>query len=95
MSRKRFIELLQALLTMVDPESPASVACVKTALDSILGLAKESGKSDPLTIHTMEIAADSVNFLVEQREDFAGKPGDYSGNLAKQNRLEQMIVPTC
>ena len=95
MSEKRFLQTLQALLTMVDPDSPTSVACVKATLENLLALATESGKADRLTVRTITTALNNIGFLIDQRDDFAGKPGDYQGNTAKQHRLAQMLEPHC
>ena len=95
MSEKRFIQTLQALLTMVDPESPASIACVKTTLENLLALARESGKADGLTVRVIWSAVGNIDHLICHRDDFAGKPGDRQGNTAKQHRLAQVLEPHC
>ncbi len=95
MSKKRFLQLLQALITMVNPSSPASVACAKTILECILGLARESGEADSVTLRLMVGAIDDFNYLIDQKLDFEGKPGDHSGNIVKQLRMGEMIFPSC
>ena len=95
MSEKRFIQLLQALLTMVDPKSETSAACVKSTLENILALAVESGKADAKTIHIIVFSIHRINILIDHKDDFAGIPGDYHGNMAKQQRLLNMLYPSC
>jgi len=95
MSTKRFLEALQALLTMVDPDSPTSIACVTTALENIYALARESGLADAYTLRIMDSAIRQIKALVLYKHDFAGKPNDYSGNKARQARLENMLRPGC
>lgn len=95
MSSKRFIQLLQSLLTMVDPNSPTSVACVKTTLESILALVTESGKVDIMTIKLIRMTNAQIDYLIVHKADFAGKPGDIPGNNAKQERLKNMLRPGC
>lgn len=95
MSEKRFIQTLQALLTMVNPDSPTSIACVKATLENLLALARESGKADAITIRMIMVATHQIDHLIYHRDDFAGKPGDYPGNTAKQHRLAQMLRPGC
>lgn len=95
MSEKRFIQILQELLTMVDPDNPASSACVKNVLESLFALAKSSGKCDSITMRMMFAAKDNIDSLIDYRDDFAGRQGDYNGNTAKQQRLAQMLRPGC
>ncbi len=95
MSEGRFIQLLQALLTMVDPSSPTSVACVKNTLENVFALARESHKVDAITLRVMAEAIALSSHLINNRDDFAGKPGDHQGNYAKQQRLVQMLRPSC
>ena len=95
MSEKRFLQTLQALLSMVDPDSPTSVACVKNVLESIHALALSSGKCDPITLRIMAVAMADIDKLIYYRDDFAGVKGDYNGNAAKRRRLEQMLMPGC
>lgn len=95
MSTKRFIETLQALLTMVDPSSRTSVACVKSTLESIFALAMDSQKADSITLRIMDAAIRRADFLIHNRKDFAGVKGDYYGNKAKQQRLQLLLQPGC
>ena len=95
MSEKRFLQTLQALLTMVDPDDPTSVACVKNALESIYALAMKSRKSDSMTLREMMAARRQIDNLIHYHEDFAGRKGDYNNNVAKQQRLKLTLVPSC
>lgn len=95
MSEERFLELLQQLLTMVDPEDPCSVACMKTILINIQSLACQSGKASPLTTNMMNVAQIRCNDLIMKREHFAGVPGDYLQNKHKRARLRMILVPSC
>lgn len=95
MSEKRFLQMLQALLTMVDPKSETSVACVKSTIESIWALAVESQKVDAKTMHVIGNARSRIDILIYHKDDFAGKPGDYHGNMAKQQRLLNMLYPSC
>lgn len=95
MSEQRFIELLQALLTMVDSRSKTSMKCAKNTLENIFAMAQESGKCDSLTLRMMYNAITEFEYLVELKEDFAGIPKDYSNNLHKRQRLAQMLRPSC
>ena len=93
MSEKRFLELLQELLTMVDPDDPDSIKTARSVISGILELAKESGKVYSPTIRMMISAEEQFLGLVRHKDEFAGWPGDYWGNVAKQHRLMQMLRP--
>ena len=95
MSEKLFLQTLQALLTMVDCSSPTSIACVKATLQNLFALAEESKKAEAITLRMMMAANQSIDYLIYHNDDFAGKPGDYNGNVAKQHRLAQMLRPNC
>lgn len=95
MSEKRFLETLQALLTMVDPDSETSVACVRATLINIRALAESSQKCNPMTLYAMDAAIVRLHYLIQCREDFAGRPGDYAGNVAKRHRLSDVLNPHC
>ena len=95
MNKDGFLRFLQQLLTMVDEESDTSVMCARVALESVNALARESGKSDGVTLRMMDCAIGVFPRLVHYRKDFAGVPGDYSGNAAKRRHLAMMIMPGC
>lgn len=95
MSEKRFLETLQALLTMVDPDSETSIACVKATITNILALAKSSQKCNHMAVYMMEQALFMMDHLILSRDDFAGRPGDYAGNTAKRQRLGLVLRPHC
>ena len=56
MSFERFIELLQMLITMTDPENEDELLNAKNILKNLQELAKSSGKADSRTIRSMQIA---------------------------------------
>ena len=94
-NKEGLLKLLQQLLTMVDKESHTSIRCAKNALENIYALARESGKSDAMTIRMMDRSIHLFERMVAYKEDFAGVPGDYNGNAAKRHHLEMMIRPGC
>lgn len=95
MNENGFLMFLQQLLTMVEKTEPASVQCAKNALENVYALARQSGKSDSLTIRMMDSAIRLFDRLVWHKEDFAGQPGDYAGNEAKRHHLRMMLWPGC
>lgn len=95
MSEKRFLQTLQALLTMVDPKNEESRRYVYNTVVNLYQLADISGKVDERTLSLMRMAARQIFLLIINKDDFAGKPGDYSGNKAKQHRLAQALQPYC
>lgn len=95
MSKGSFLRFLQSILTMVDPKDESSVALGFTTLISLVSMAKSSHKVDAFTLRMMRIAIANYEFLVENKNDFAGVPGDYHNNVAKRKRLENAISPGC
>ena len=95
MSFDRFIELLQQLITMTDPEVKERVWYAENILDNLLRLADESGMADLRTVSAMKLASANFTRFLRNKEDFAGRPGDYSGNQAKRRRLAMMLRPSC
>ncbi len=95
MSFDRFIELLQALVTMTNPNNEEQVLHAENILGSLLELADSSQMADPITLRTMMQAYHEFTFLLRHREDFAGKPGDIAANRAKRQRLAMMIRSSC
>lgn len=95
MSENRFLQLLQELLTMVDPDNLDSINKARGVISSILALAEESEKAHPYTIHLMKSAEVCFLRLVRHKDEFAGCPGDYQGNIDKQLRLRLMLQPHC
>ncbi len=95
MSFERFLELLQALVTMTNPNDEEQVLNAKNILRNLLELADRSHMADRITLDTMEQAYHKFTFLLRHREDFAGKPGDYMANQAKRQRLAMMVRPGC
>lgn len=95
MSFERFIELLQMLITMTDPENEDELLNAKNILKNLQELAKSSGKADSRTIRSMQIAYHQFTAMLHSKEDFAGVPGEISANKAKRQRLAMMIRPGC
>lgn len=95
MSERRFLQTLQALLTMVDPRSVTSRACVKSALENIAGLARASGKCNGLTLRMIFAAQKAIDSLIDHHEDFASIPGDRNTNVARMQQLRLTLCPRC
>lgn len=95
MTMDNFLSFLQQILTMVDPKDTCSVELARTALTTVCGLANSSKKSDAITYRSMMMAVREFDFLVANRKDFVGKPGEYQNNLNKRQRLAHMIMPGC
>lgn len=95
MSMDNFLSFLQQLLTMTEPDSPASVALARSALASVAGLARSSHKADSVTLRSINTAEQSFSFLIQHREDFIGTPGDYRGNQIRRQRLAHVVAPGC
>ena len=95
MSFDRFIELLQQLITMTDPDDFGEVLNAMNILKNLLELARSSELADALTIRAMHLGYAQFRGLLHSKDDFAGKPGDYSGNKAKRNRLAMLLKPGC
>lgn len=95
MSEQRFLELLQSLLTMADPKKPETVGYVKSVLENLWKLLNSSGMFDRRTFRMIHNAIDSIDELIDIRNDFAGTPGDIAGNRAKRQRLRDMLAPAC
>ena len=95
MSFERYIELLQALLTMTNPDNEEEVLNARNILKNLLELSRSSQMADPLTLRAMTMAYHQFTVLLRHREDFAGKPGDIAANRAKRQRLAMMVRPGC
>ncbi len=95
MSMDNFLSYLQQLLTMVEPGNASSITLAKTALTTIIELARISNKADTITIRAMMNAESYFGYLVEHREDYIGVPGEYQKNQIKRQRLSHVVVPTC
>lgn len=92
---ERFIELLQALITMTNPNNEEEILNARNILKNLLELARSSQMVDPLTLRTMMQAYQEFTYLLRHREDFAGKPGDVAANQAKRHRLAMVVRPGC
>lgn len=95
MSIDRFIELLQALITMTDPNNEDQVMNARNILKNLLELAGSSGMADRETERAMLLALRSFTHILHTKEDFAGTPGDVYGNRTKRLRLKMMLRPNC
>ena len=95
MSLDNFISYLQQLLTMIDKDDAYSVALGKQALLSIIALARISGKADAMTMHCMISAEHEFDYLVQNAQDFVGKPGQYLENKQRRRRLRLALLPSC
>ena len=95
MSFSRFIELLQQLITMTDPEDEDQVRYAVGILQNLHELARRSDKIDRRTLGIIYIAIVEFSDLLRIKEQFAGSPGDVAGNLAKRKRLAMALGPRC
>ncbi len=95
MSFDRYIELLQQLITMTDPDNEDQVLYAKNILINLLELAQSSKMVDSITYRTMVSGRDSFTNLLRSKKDFAGKRGDIAGNQAKRRRLAMILRPGC
>ena len=95
MTFENFLSYLQQLLTMVDSENEYSIALAHSALKSTIDLASISGKADPITVRSMEIAEMEFYSLAKHRGDFIGVPGEYEMNARRRRNLGLTIRPSC
>ena len=95
MSLENYLMFLQQVITMTDPEDVSARALAKISLESVLAMAKKSGMSDYLTINVMSSAVESIEFLLSNKKDFAGKKGAYLENKTKRQRLFMALKPHC
>ena len=95
MTMDNFLSFLQQLLTMVDKKDPQSIALAKASLIAVTGLARSSRKVDAITVRSMVIAERQFDYLVMEKEDFAGVKGAYQENKIKRQRLANVIMPGC
>ncbi len=95
MSLDRFVELLQALITMTDPNNEFQILYARNVIKNLMELAGDSEKADALTLRAMGRSFYEFSSIMRHKDDFAGKPGDYAGNSAKRQRLKYMFLPHC
>ena len=93
MSFEMFVRLLQSLITMAD--SPENVEKAFKILDMLDDMCETTNKVDGRTAYAIHVAADSFNFFVSQRSEFAGIPGDVNTNRKKRRRLAMYLMPSC
>ena len=95
MSLEKFLEFLQQIITMTNPEDVSSRTHARIALESLYALTRKSGMATPVTIRAMRDAVFRFDFLMAHRKEYAGKQGAYLENKAKRQRLEMLLVPHC
>ena len=95
MSEEGFLLFLQEIITMTDKKNAYSIAYGKNLLKQLADFAILSKKVDPVTYRMMMEAIRSFDFIMENKGDFAGVPGDYHRNQAMRNRLAMMLRPGC
>ena len=95
MSLENYLMFLQQVITMTDPHDVVSKALAKMSLESVMAMATKSDMADPITLRCMHAALIRFEFLMQHRDDFAGKKGAYLANKAKRQRLEMLLVPHC
>ena len=95
MSTENFLSFMQQILTMVDPENPASIELGSLALRTMCSLAETSGKTSGYTSDMMIMAKRRFDSLVRHRDSFIGVPGEYAENMMKRNRLLNVLHPGC
>ena len=54
-----------------------------------------SGMANGDVLRAMRVGYVEFNYILEHKDEFAGKPGDYHGNQAKRQRLAMMVRPHC
>ena len=84
MSLENFLIFLQQVITMTDPEDISARALAKISLESVFAMARKSGMADPHTIRVMHSAVESIEFLLSNKKDFAGKKGAFLENKTKR-----------
>ena len=93
MSFDMFVRLLQSLITMADrPENVEKALNILVSLDA---LCDTTNKIDGRTAYAIHEAANSFDIFVMQRDEFAGKPGDFENNRKKMQRLAMYLRPSC
>lgn len=95
MTIDNFLSFLQQLLTMVDPKNECSIAIARNTLSGIITLASTSHKVEAITLRAMKMAEMEFDYLIENRNDFIGKPGQYELNNTRRHRLYHVIMPSC
>lgn len=91
MSEENFLSFLQQLLTMVELEDADSIALTETALTSVTQLANLSGKTDAFTLFLMVNAVRKFDYLLENKDYFAGVPGEIFTNRNKRKLLKEIV----
>ncbi len=95
MSQEGFMLFLQEIITMTDKNNPYSIAYGKNLLKQLADFVILSEKVDSITYGMMMGAIRRFDFIMENKENFAGIPGDYQRNQAMRNRLAMMLRPGC
>ena len=95
MSLDDFLKFLQDILTMVEPGDANSVKLGKISVGSIVDLALNSGKVDPMTARVMREVTFAYENLVKRKKEFAGERGKFDENEQKRRRLTMVLHPRC
>ena len=93
MSRQKFLEYLQTILTMADTKEQKAYAHM--SLIALRDLSRQSNKIDAIVVRMMMMAEQRFEYLWDQRDEFVGRPGEYTENQKKRNRLAMYIAPGC
>lgn len=95
MSEKRFLTILQALLTLATDDNPLTVNCIRTTLENIFMLAVQSQKCDPVTLRMIDYSIKHIEHIVRCRSDFISVKGNHEASAAGIHRLRLVIYPGC
>lgn len=95
MNFDRFVELMQDLITMTNPGNGKGMIYAQNILVNLIELACSSQMVDELTLRAMGDGLHDFPSLMHEKEDFAVKPGDVEGNMARLKELALMLQPGC
>ena len=95
MSKDLFLRLLQSLITITDPLDQRHVELVKSIINNLFDLCRETGKCDAYTLRLIHSAYCNYQGLVDNKDSFAGNPGNFINNDNKRKRLEMALYPHC
>ena len=95
MNFDRYVELMQQLITMTDIDNEEEMLCARNILKNLMELARSSQKVNPMTMRAMVEGYHEFSMFMRMKDEFAGKPGDVEGNMAKRKRLAMTLRPGC
>lgn len=95
MSKDLFLRLLQTLITITDAGDQRLVELGKSILNNLFELVRESGKCDAYLLRLIHSAYCNFQGLVDNKDSFAGYPGNFITNDNKRKRLEMSLYPHC